>query len=212
MFALAVIPARCHAGLAARLARAPETVQILQHGFAHLNHARGGEKKIELGPQRPRAAVLEELARGWVRLSGLFGSCALPALVPPWNRIDPDLLVPIDVVVKLLRRFVRLVQLFQLEPVEPDTAASALADVESDIGNPNLFQNAPAGRTSHRFFSRPSVPLSYRSPSDAPILPFLRLSVERAILLVEGGIFFRSKRRLDSGDEVGPASACSRSR
>ena len=35
--------------------------------------------------------VLGELGTGWLALERLFGSRALPVLVPPWNRIDPAL-------------------------------------------------------------------------------------------------------------------------
>ncbi|HEY7688700.1 MAG TPA: hypothetical protein VH835_08410 [Dongiaceae bacterium] len=62
---------------------------ILQHGFAHHNHAPPGEKKAELGSHRPAAGILSELADGRTRLQRLFQQQFLPALVPPWNRIDP---------------------------------------------------------------------------------------------------------------------------
>jgi len=35
--------------------------------------------------------VLGELGTGWLALERLFGSAALPVLVPPWNRIAPGL-------------------------------------------------------------------------------------------------------------------------
>jgi peptidoglycan/xylan/chitin deacetylase (PgdA/CDA1 family) len=86
-----VIPAGATAALAARLA--PEAgVAVLQHGYAHRNHAPAGAKQAELGPQRPQDAVLAELAAGRRRLQDLFGARLLPVLVPPWNRIDPALL------------------------------------------------------------------------------------------------------------------------
>lgn len=85
--ALAVIPARASQRLAARLARADARPAVLQHGFAHLNHAAAGEKKIELGGQRPGETVLEELSRGRAMLVALFGEAAGAVLVPPWNRI-----------------------------------------------------------------------------------------------------------------------------
>jgi hypothetical protein len=64
---------------------------VLQHGYAHANHAPAGAKKIELGPHRPLETVLAELETGRRRLADLFGTRALPALVPPWNRIDTAL-------------------------------------------------------------------------------------------------------------------------
>jgi hypothetical protein len=84
---LAVIPARATPALALRLAHCPH-VAVLQHGYAHANHAPAGAKKMELGPHRPLETVLTELETGHRRLADLFGTRALPALVPPWNRID----------------------------------------------------------------------------------------------------------------------------
>jgi hypothetical protein len=81
---IAVIPARA----VAELATADDLV-LCQHGWNHDNHAPSGESKAELGAHRPRGVVLGELARGWLKLSGLFPD-ALPVLVPPHNRIAPD--------------------------------------------------------------------------------------------------------------------------
>jgi peptidoglycan/xylan/chitin deacetylase (PgdA/CDA1 family) len=87
---LAVVPARATAALADRLADEPG-VDLLQHGYAHVNHAAPTEKKVELGAQRPAMIVLGELGTGWLALERLFGRRALSVLVPPWNRIAPAL-------------------------------------------------------------------------------------------------------------------------
>ncbi len=78
--------------LASRLAGETD-VDVLQHGYAHTNHAVAPEKKIEIGLQRPAMLTLGELGTGWMALEQLFGSRALPVMVPPWNRISP-VLVP----------------------------------------------------------------------------------------------------------------------
>lgn len=93
--ALAVVPAQATAGLAQRLAAVPG-VSILQHGYGHVDHALGGGKKCELGPERPAMVVLGELATGTLALERLFAAPSfagrrLPVLVPPWNRIAPGL-------------------------------------------------------------------------------------------------------------------------
>ncbi len=88
--ALAVIPQGATAALASQLAD-QESVIVLQHGYAHANHAPADEKKIELGPHRRADHVIAELATGQDRLSRLFGDTFLPVLVPPWNRIAPFL-------------------------------------------------------------------------------------------------------------------------
>ena len=90
--ALAVVPARATAALAQRLAGQPG-IDVLQHGYAHMNHAAPPDKKIELGLQRPAMVVLGELGTGWMALERLFATQALPVMVPPWNRIA-DILVP----------------------------------------------------------------------------------------------------------------------
>jgi hypothetical protein len=88
--ALAVVPARATAALAARLAD-ESAVDVLQHGYAHVNHATPAEKKIELGSHRPAMLVLGELGTGWLALERMFAGRALAVLVPPWNRIAPTL-------------------------------------------------------------------------------------------------------------------------
>ena len=87
---LAVVPAHATPALVDRLAAEPG-VDLLQHGYAHLNHAAPGEKKAELGPHRPAMIVLGELGTGWLALERLFGGRALSVMVPPWNRIAPAL-------------------------------------------------------------------------------------------------------------------------
>lgn len=88
--ALAVIPADADPALNERVAGLPN-LAILQHGYAHQNHAPASEKKQELGPHRPFPSVIGELATGQARLERIFGSRFLPILVPPWNRIAPAL-------------------------------------------------------------------------------------------------------------------------
>ncbi len=89
--ALAVIPARASVALAQWLESQPARTTLLQHGYAHQNHARDGEKKAELGARRPTNIVIEELTRGWARMAALFGETWEPVLVPPWNRIAEPL-------------------------------------------------------------------------------------------------------------------------
>jgi hypothetical protein len=89
--ALAIVPAHATPALADRLATEPG-VDLLQHGYAHVNHAAPGEgKKEELGPHRPAMIVLGEVGTGWLAMERLFGGRALSVMVPPWNRIAPAL-------------------------------------------------------------------------------------------------------------------------
>jgi hypothetical protein len=88
---LAVIPARLADDLTAVLSASPRA-RVLQHGYAHIDHAPKGEGSWELGPHRPRGETLGELETGFTRLADAFGQRFLPVLVPPWTRIDPDLI------------------------------------------------------------------------------------------------------------------------
>jgi|APTNR8051073442_1049403.scaffolds.fasta_scaffold58799_1 hypothetical protein len=87
--ALAVIPRDLNGTLAERLADEP-AVAVLQHGWAHANHAPDDGRAEEYGPDRPMAERIDELAAGWHRLQPF--ARPLPVLVAPWNRMDPDLI------------------------------------------------------------------------------------------------------------------------
>ncbi len=87
--AIAVVPQ----GMTADLCRQLERISgcaVLQHGYSHTNHAPVGEKKAELGAHRMPEVVLAELVDGMTRMQA--ETQVFPALVPPWNRIDPRLL------------------------------------------------------------------------------------------------------------------------
>ncbi|SMO65969.1 polysaccharide deacetylase family protein [Paracoccus laeviglucosivorans] len=84
---LAVIPARLDPVLADIL---PPQGRVALHGWSHQNHAGPHQKKQELGPHRPAPVVLEELAQGRAVLRQTFGARALDLLVPPWNRVSPE--------------------------------------------------------------------------------------------------------------------------
>jgi hypothetical protein len=85
--AVAVIPALLEPSLVDALARAP-LATVVQHGYAHRNHAPPGARNWELGTQRPVAQTVAELAAGRAELERRFGPRFAPVLVPPWNRID----------------------------------------------------------------------------------------------------------------------------
>ncbi len=90
---LAVIPAALREAAVTRIngSRAPN-LAVVQHGYAHTNHARDGEKKIELGGANPAEHCCAHLHMGQDILVQHFGARLQPVLVPPWNRIDPSLI------------------------------------------------------------------------------------------------------------------------
>jgi hypothetical protein len=63
---------------------------VLQHGWAHTDHAPPGARKIELGGTRGLAALSGEPVRGREVLEQAFAERFLPVQVPPWNRIDRE--------------------------------------------------------------------------------------------------------------------------
>ncbi len=83
--ALAVIPAALRPDLAPRLAASPDGA-VLQHGFAHRNHAPEAGRKSEFPDERELQAAAADLRAGFRKLSDSFGDRFLPVLTPPWNR------------------------------------------------------------------------------------------------------------------------------
>ena len=69
---------------------------VLQHGYAHINHAPTDQKKCELGKHRPLEVMESELVDGLDRLLQLFGDHFLPVIVPPWNRIADTLVTELS--------------------------------------------------------------------------------------------------------------------
>lgn len=82
---VAVIPSRATQGLADCL-NGLAGIAVVQHGFAHQNHAGPGEKKSEFPATRPLQARLEDLRAGEEIMQRLFPK-RQRVLVPPWNRI-----------------------------------------------------------------------------------------------------------------------------
>ncbi len=92
--ALAVVPDRTGPALAELLDRRKGRSIVLQHGYAHTDHARPGEKKAEFTAHRPAAAMQAEIAAGRAILQDLFAGRLQPLFVPPWNRF-PDAMLPL---------------------------------------------------------------------------------------------------------------------
>ncbi|HET7095740.1 MAG TPA: glycosyltransferase, partial [Casimicrobiaceae bacterium] len=84
--ALATIPVVLERSLVAALAQT-RFATVVQHGYAHQNHAPPMERKMELGSHRATEETIRELGRGSRILKGSFGERFVPVLVPPWNRI-----------------------------------------------------------------------------------------------------------------------------
>ena len=87
--ALAIIPSDAEPELRDLLSTVNHHA-VLQHGWAHYNHAPAHERQQEYGAHRPLESMLQELGLGWERVRAFERS--LPILVAPWNRIAAELI------------------------------------------------------------------------------------------------------------------------
>ena len=87
---VAVIPASLKPSLAPFLKHRDNFI-ALQHGYSHDSYASTGRKKIELGGERSSDGIQIEITEGRLQLSKTFGEQFLPVMVPPWNRIEPQI-------------------------------------------------------------------------------------------------------------------------
>ncbi len=91
---IAVIPEGATGALAERLKTVSPTIAVLQHGYAHRDHAAFSignairQKRIELGGGRSADQIAGELCEGRDKLRASFGKRFRAVVVPPWNRID----------------------------------------------------------------------------------------------------------------------------
>ena len=84
--AVAAIPATLERSLVEAVMRS-KFATVIQHGYAHRDHATANERKIELGLHSDIEETLADLARGAEMLRRGFSDRFLAVLVPPWNRI-----------------------------------------------------------------------------------------------------------------------------
>lgn len=87
---IAVIPDFATQALATYIAKHPN-ISVALHGYSHTNHAPPDQKKRELGLHRDKQIVLDELVSGRLKLEQMFNKHFINMLVPPWNRIDAQL-------------------------------------------------------------------------------------------------------------------------
>lgn len=85
--AMAAVPNWLTSECADRL-RASGIVTVLQHGWRHHDHARAGDKRVEIGGGAQQEKMLHTLLSGRSILASYCTELFCPVLVPPWNRID----------------------------------------------------------------------------------------------------------------------------
>jgi peptidoglycan/xylan/chitin deacetylase (PgdA/CDA1 family) len=87
---LAVIPENTDEPLKRHLQPEPH-VSVAVHGWSHRSYSEPPAKNQELGLHRPMAEVHGELRQGFAKLQSLYGPQFIAMLVPPWNRIAPEI-------------------------------------------------------------------------------------------------------------------------
>lgn len=70
-------------------------IELVQHGWQHINHEIEG-RKCEFGMSRNYEAQYSDIARGYSRLSEAFGADFFPAFIPPWNRCTTETFEVLD--------------------------------------------------------------------------------------------------------------------
>ncbi|MGI9481233.1 MAG: polysaccharide deacetylase family protein, partial [Hyphomicrobiales bacterium] len=86
---MATIPAELTDEVAA-LFKSKSHVHVLQHGYAHVDHAPKGQGSWELGLHRPIDETLAEQRKGLEILADAFPEQFTPVQTPPWTRIAPE--------------------------------------------------------------------------------------------------------------------------
>ncbi|NRB36454.1 MAG: polysaccharide deacetylase [Rhodobacteraceae bacterium] len=86
---LAVIPIGATQALGRRIADV-SAVDVLQHGWAHVNHEPKGHGASEVGLSRSLDQQRADLLAGWARLQELQMPGLMHGFAAPWNRIGPD--------------------------------------------------------------------------------------------------------------------------
>lgn len=88
----AVIPGKMDKGLIRFLRRAkektPELLDIVQHGWVHVNHSKIRGKKYEFGTSRSLKSQREDIRQGLRQMRLAFGDQFTPAFVPPYHGYD----------------------------------------------------------------------------------------------------------------------------
>jgi hypothetical protein len=127
--AIAAIPKRIEPSLALALA-GHSTVWLLQHGFAHIDHAKGrGKGAWELGLHRPMEIILGELEAGRAIMQAAFATQFLHVVAAPWNHIDPQLMPG------LRERGYRGVSSYGERPLFPPLPGFVEANIHFDVSN-----------------------------------------------------------------------------
>ncbi len=67
-------------------------VRALQHGISHADRTGGSRRKTELAGEAPASGLRQALIRSREALCLLLGPSLIDVMVPPWNRIDDNVL------------------------------------------------------------------------------------------------------------------------
>ncbi len=66
----------------------PDLIDIVQHGWMHLNYSSEKKVKYEFGPSRSPQNQREDIQRGLLHMKQAFGDLFTPVFVPPFHGYD----------------------------------------------------------------------------------------------------------------------------
>ncbi|NTV29222.1 MAG: DUF2334 domain-containing protein [Candidatus Omnitrophica bacterium] len=95
-----VIPDRCDKETASMLKRrkqkAPDLIDLVQHGWAHNNYSKYAGSKFEFGGGRSYTKQHEDMQKGRLVMQKTFGQLFTPAFIPPFHGFDDNTLKVVD--------------------------------------------------------------------------------------------------------------------
>ncbi len=73
-----------------------DNATVIQHGWAHQNHAAANQKKSEFCNNRPLKDSMNDIIKGDKLLKSIFKQRYQAVFVPPWNRICDDIIIELS--------------------------------------------------------------------------------------------------------------------
>jgi hypothetical protein len=70
--------------------KTPDLIDIVQHGYAHENHADAGQRKYEFGDNRTYQQQVYDIEAGIKIMKKWFGGLLTPGFIPPYHSENAD--------------------------------------------------------------------------------------------------------------------------
>ena len=76
--------------------KAPDLIDITQHGWKHTNYGNKINNKYEFGPCRSFNQQKQDISKGYSKMEKLFGKNFTPAFIPPYHGYNKNTLEAIN--------------------------------------------------------------------------------------------------------------------